>query len=53
MSKGADVKGLNRAGETSADMAKSPVSRIEPYPDAIALLVKLGARNNGKCKACS
>ena len=53
VSKGADVKAVNRAGETTADMANSPVSRIEPYPDAIALLVKLGAKNNGKCKACS
>jgi ankyrin repeat protein len=53
VAKGADVKALNRAGETTADMANSPVSRIEPYPDAIALLVKLGAKNNGKCKACS
>jgi ankyrin repeat protein len=53
VSKGADVKALNRAGETTADMANSPVSRIEPYPEAIALLVKLGATNNGKCKACS
>ncbi|HET7694490.1 MAG TPA: ankyrin repeat domain-containing protein [Vicinamibacterales bacterium] len=53
VSKGADVKAVNRAGETTADMANSPVSRIEPYPEAIALLVKLGAKNNGKCKACS
>ena len=53
VSKGADVKALNRAGETTADMANSPVSRIEPYPEALALLVKLGAKNNGKCKACS
>ena len=53
VARGADVKALNRAGETTADMANSPVSRIEPYPDAIALLVKLGAKNNGKCKACS
>ena len=53
VSKGADVKAVNRAGETTADMANSPVSRIEPYPDTIALLVKLGAKNNGKCKACS
>jgi ankyrin repeat protein len=53
VSKGADVRAVNRAGETTADMANSPVSRIEPYPDAIALLVKLGAKNNGKCKACS
>jgi ankyrin repeat protein len=53
VSKGADVKAVNRAGETTADMANSPVSRIEPYPEALALLVKLGAKNNGKCKACS
>ena len=53
VAKGADVKALNRAGETTADMANSPVSRIEPYPEALALLVKLGAKNNGKCKACS
>jgi ankyrin repeat protein len=53
VSKGADVKAVNRAGETTADMANSPVSRIEPFPDTIALLVKLGAKNNGKCKACS
>ena len=53
VSKGADVKAVNRAGETTADMANSPVSRIEPFPETIALLVKLGAKNNGKCKACS
>ena len=53
VSKGADVRAVNRAGETTADMANSPVSRIEPFPDTIALLVKLGAKNNGKCKACS
>ncbi len=53
VSRGADVKAVNRAGETTADMANSPVSRIEPYPEALALLVKLGAKNNGKCKACS
>ncbi|HTM25247.1 MAG TPA: ankyrin repeat domain-containing protein [Vicinamibacterales bacterium] len=53
VSKGADVKAVNRAGETTADMANSPVSRIEPYPATIALLEKLGAKNNHKCKACS
>jgi ankyrin repeat protein len=52
VSKGADVKAVNRAGETTADMANSPVSRIEPYPETIALLVKLGAKNNDRCKAC-
>ena len=53
VSKGADVKALSRLGQSTADMANSPVSRIEPFPDTIALLVKLGAKNNGKCKACS
>ena len=53
VAKGADVKAVNRAGETTADMANSPVSRIEPFPATIALLVRLGAKNNGKCKACS
>jgi ankyrin repeat protein len=53
VSKGADVKAVNRAGETTADMANSPVSRIEPYPETIALLEKLGAKNNHRCKACS
>jgi ankyrin repeat protein len=52
VAKGADVKALNRAGETTADMANSPVSRIEPYPETIALLVRLGAKNNDRCKAC-
>jgi hypothetical protein len=53
VAKGADVQAVNRAGETTADMANSPVSPIEPYPEALALLVNLGAKNNGKCKACS
>jgi ankyrin repeat protein len=53
VSKGADVKAVNRAGETTVDMANSPVSRIEPYPATIALLEKLGAKNNHRCKACS
>jgi ankyrin repeat protein len=53
VSKGADPKAVNRAGETTADMANSPVSRIEPFPATIALLEKLGAKNNHRCKACS
>ena len=53
VSKGADVKAVNRAGETTADMANSPVQRISPFPDTIALLEKLGSKNNHHCKACS
>jgi ankyrin repeat protein len=52
VSKGADVKAVNRAGETTADMANGPVQRIQPFPETIALLEKLGAKNNNKCKSC-
>ena len=32
VSKGADVKAVNRAGETTADMANGPVQRIAAVP---------------------
>ena len=49
---GADVKVLSRAGQTTADMANGPVSRVSPYPETVALLVSLGAINNDNCKSC-
>jgi uncharacterized protein len=52
LSKGADVKAVNRAGETTVDMANGPVQRIQPFPETIALLEKLGAKNNHRCKSC-
>jgi uncharacterized protein len=52
ISKGADVKAINREGKTTADMANGPVQRIQPWPDALALLEKLGAKNNHKCVSC-
>jgi ankyrin repeat protein len=52
VSKGADVKRVNRAGQTTVDMANGPVQRIEPFPETIALLEKLGAKNNHKCVSC-
>ena len=52
VSKGADVKAVSRRGETTADMANGPVSRISPIPDTIALLEKLGSKNNHKCASC-
>lgn len=52
VSRGADVKAVNREGKTTVDMANSPVQRVEPFPDTIALLEKLGAKNNHHCKAC-
>jgi uncharacterized protein len=52
VSKGADVTAVNRSGETTVDMANGPVQRIQPFPETIALLEKLGAKNNHRCKSC-
>jgi ankyrin repeat protein len=52
VSKGADVKAVNREGKTTADMANGPVQRIQPWPEALALLERLGAKNNHKCVSC-
>jgi uncharacterized protein len=49
VSKGADVTAVNRAGETTADMANGPVQRVQPFPDTIKLLEGLGAKNNHRC----
>jgi len=52
VSKGAIVTRVNRAGQTTVDMANGPVQRTQPYPETIALLEKLGAVNNHKCVSC-
>jgi ankyrin repeat protein len=52
VSKGADVKLVNREGKTTADMANGPTQRIQPWPEALALLEKLGAKNNHRCVSC-
>ena len=52
VSKGADVKLVNRIGQTTVDMANGPVQRIQPFPDTIKLLEGLGAKNNRKCVSC-
>jgi ankyrin repeat protein len=52
VAKGADPKAVNREGKTTADMANGPVQRIQPWPEALALLEKLGAVNNHKCVSC-
>jgi uncharacterized protein len=52
VSKGANVKAVNREGKTTADMANGPVQRTQPYPETIALLESLGAKNNHKCVSC-
>ncbi|MGH9144658.1 MAG: ankyrin repeat domain-containing protein [Vicinamibacterales bacterium] len=52
VSKGANVMAVNREGKTTADMANGPTQRIQPWPEALALLEKLGAKNNHKCVSC-
>lgn len=52
VSKGADVKLVDREGRTTVDMANGPVQRIQPFPDTIKLLESLGAVNNHKCVSC-
>ena len=52
VSKGADVKKINRSGQTTIDVANGPVQRTQPYPETIKLLASLGAINNHKCVSC-
>jgi uncharacterized protein len=52
VSKGADVKAVARSGQTTADMANGPVQRVSPFPETVALLEKLGSKNNHKCVSC-
>ena len=46
------AQAVNREGQTTADMANGPVQRTQPYPEAVELLVKLGATNNNRCVSC-
>jgi ankyrin repeat protein len=52
VSKGAVVTKINREGQTTADMANGPVQRVQPFPETVALLEKLGSKNNHKCVSC-
>ena len=52
VSKGADVTKVNREGQTVADMANGPVQRVQPWPETLKLLEKLGSKNNHKCVSC-
>lgn len=49
---GADVTGVSRRGQTTADMANGPVQRIQPFPETVALLEGLGSKNNHNCVSC-
>ena len=50
--KGADVMAVNRQGQTTVDMANSPSYNVRPFPETIALLESLGAKNNQNCALC-
>jgi ankyrin repeat protein len=50
--KGADITAVSRKGQTTADMANGPVQRVSPFPETVALLEKLGSKNNHKCRSC-
>lgn len=52
VSKGADPKAVSRDGHTTVDMANGPVQRLRPFPETIALLEKLGAKNQHRCVSC-
>jgi ankyrin repeat protein len=52
VSRGANVMAVNRAGQTTVDMANSPEQRTQPFPETIKLLEGMGAKNNHNCRAC-
>jgi hypothetical protein len=52
ISKGADPTVVSSRGQTAADMANSPTSRISPIPNIVALLQALGSANTHKCTQC-
>ncbi len=52
VAKGADVTRVNRAGQTTVDLANGPVQRVQPFPETIDFLAALGAKNNHKCVSC-
>ena len=44
--------GQPRSGQTTVDMANGPVQRVQPFPETVALLESLGAKNNHRCVSC-
>ncbi len=49
---GGDVTAVSRRGQTTADMANGPVSRVSPIPETVALLESLGSTNSNNCLTC-
>ncbi len=52
VSKGADLLAVNREGQTTIDMANGPVQRVQPWPELIAYLEGLDAKDNHRCLSC-
>jgi uncharacterized protein len=52
ISKGADVKAINRKGQTVADMANGPLQRVQPFHETLALLAKMDVKPRKKCVSC-
>jgi ankyrin repeat protein len=52
ISKGANVKAVNRKGQTVADMANGPMQRIQPFPETLALLSNMGVTPRHRCVSC-
>ena len=52
VSKGADPLVVARTGQTTVDMANGPIQRVQPFPETIALLESMGAKNNNRCLSC-
>lgn len=52
VAKGADPTVVNRKGQTVADMANGPIQRVQPFPETIALLAKLGVPVKHPCVSC-
>src|SRR5262249_6744259 len=51
ISKGARIDAVTKNGDTVADMANGPLVHALPHPDTVALLEKLGSKNNNNCRA--
>ena len=49
---GADVTFVSRRGQTTVDMANGPQQRVQPFPETIALLESMGAKNNHNFLSC-
>ena len=43
---------VDSSGPTTVYMANGPVQRLRPFPETIALLEKLDAKNQHRCVSC-